>query len=107
MKKLRISLDAIIGRGTIIWFDSNSIYIGEKGSQSMVAITELESLEKTHNQLNNRYFWRLNYHYNGQQCHLEFRNNYTLWNRNFKHFHNRLKEINPSAIRTAFHWWNI
>ena len=106
MQKLRISLDAMIGRDTIICFDMDNIYIDIKGEHTTISITELEALEKTSTQLNNRYYWRLRYRDNGEQQQVKFRSNFTFWNKNFKQFHHRLQEINPAAIKTPFRWWN-
>ena len=63
METKQISLDGLVKRTTVISFDEMAVYVGEGSAQKKVAFEDVVSLSKTSNALNNRYFWRLEYHY--------------------------------------------
>ena len=107
MERKQISLDGLIKRTTVLSFDDTSVYIDKGGAQRAVPFADVVSLFKTSNALNNRYFWRLEYRVEGATEIEKFRTNATIWNRSFHHFHARLSEVNPAAIKSPCRWWNL
>jgi hypothetical protein len=105
MARKQFSLGGMVKELTVFSFDDSNLYVGEGPEARVVPLEQVVSLEQTTRTVNNRYFWRIEYQWNGTTEAVEFRTNATLWNRTFAQFHTRLSQTNPGAVRSPCQWW--
>jgi TPR repeat protein len=109
MGKKTISSSGLFGKVDKVEFDGSFVYITKKNSSATVTfpLKDISVLSKTLRRVNNRPYWEMQYSINGATDTVTFRDNTTLWNRDFPEFLNLLKEVNPSCVQSQLSWSNV
>lgn len=90
------------------YFDDQFFYAINKNNQAAkFSLTDITELGKTSYQINNSRIWQVKINNHGEELLFKFAHNYSVWNRNFLLFYDKLKEINPSAIRSEWNSWSM
>ncbi len=92
------------------YFDDNNFYaINPKTTKKAVfLLTDITELGTTSIQINNRRIWQVKINQtNGKEIIFRFAHNYTIWNNNFCLFYEKVKTINPAAIKAKWNLWTM
>lgn len=86
------------------YFDEAYFYAINKDLQKAIfKLTDIIELKKTSIQINNRRLWSVKIKEGvDKEITFKFAHNYTFWNKNFIHFYEKIKLINPSVIKSEF-----
>ncbi|MBO0592887.1 hypothetical protein I2486_15895 [Cellulophaga sp. E16_2] len=109
MKPFFFGLEKKIISKEEFYFDHENFYAMHQDLQKkafkLSAITELK---KTSIQITNRRIWQITIkETNNADVVFKFAHNYTLWNKNFALFHEKIKKINPEAIKSKWSLWSM
>jgi len=92
------------------YFDNENFYaINKKFKKAIFKLTDIEEISKTSLQINNRRIWqvKINDAAISQEITFKFADNYTIWNTNFYHFYEKVRLINPNAIKSKWSLWKM
>ena len=92
-----------------LYFDDRHLYAVDRQIKlTTYSLEDIISLERTSTQINNRSIWQLDIKQaDGQMAVFKFANNYTLWNKNFTAFYERVSDLHPHAIKSAWSVWRL
>ena len=79
------------------YFDDDNLYI----------IAKITELKKTSMNINKIRIWQISVGIEGAEAMFRFANNYTIWNKNFKDFYDKLSNKNSIAVKTKWSYWNL
>ncbi|UIR57705.1 hypothetical protein LZQ00_07755 [Sphingobacterium sp. SRCM116780] len=90
------------------YFDEDNFYAintyGEKATFPLNDITELKGTAIT---ITNRRIWQLKIASSNEEITFKFAPNYTIWNKNFLVFYNKIKLIKPEAVKSKWSLWRM
>ena len=90
------------------YFDDNNLYISAKNRKAVkVPFDQITELKKTSMSINKIRIWQINVGIEGAEAMFRFANNYTIWNKNFKEFYDKLSNKNSIAVKTKWSYWNL
>ncbi len=91
------------------YFDNENFYaINKKSGKAIFKLTDIIEISKTSLKINNRRLWQVKIKQeNDKEVVFTFAHNYTIWNKNFSIFYERIKLINPNAIKTKWDLWSM
>ncbi len=92
-----------------LYFDEENFYaINNKHQKATFKLTDITEISKTSLRINNRRLWQIKVKQdNGKEIVFIFAHNYTIWNKNFLLFYEKIKLRNPNAIKTKWSLWTI
>ena len=92
-----------------LFFDNENLYaINNKNQKATFKLTDITEISKTSWEINNRRLWQIKIKQeNDKEIVFKFAHNYTIWNKNFLHFHEKIKSINPNVIKTKWNLWSM
>ncbi|MEO8774038.1 MAG: hypothetical protein ABI371_06890 [Gelidibacter sp.] len=91
------------------YFDDTNFYvITRESKKSVFRLTAIIEVGKTSIQINNRRIWEVRIKdENTKELLFKFAHNYTFWNKNFPLFLEKVKGINPAAIKSKWSLWTM
>ncbi len=90
------------------YFDDSYFYAVNKDRQTAkFSLEDITELSKTSYQINNSRIWQVKISHQGEEAVFRFTHNYSVWNRNFVTFYHKIKEANPSVIRSKWSLWSM
>ena len=91
------------------YFDDTNFYAITKDSNKTVfKLTDIIEISKTSIQINNSRIWQVKVKdENANEVIFKFAHNYTFWNKNFILFYEKVKRINPTAIKSKWSLWTM
>ena len=90
------------------YFDDNNLYISAKNRKAVkVPFEQITELKKTSMSINKIRIWQISVGIEGAEAMFRFANNYTIWNKNFKEFYDKLSNKNSIAVKTKWSYWNL
>lgn len=90
------------------YFDDNYLYaVNSDHKAAKFNLKDITELSKTSVQINNSRIWQIKINNNNEEIVFKFAHNYTIWNKNFLTFYNKIKELNPSAIQSKWNVWTL
>ncbi len=91
------------------YFDENNLYVINEKFQKIntFKLVDIVEVSKTYNTINNKKIWQIKIKEMDKEVLFEFVHNYSMFNKNFYLFYNKVKTINPNAIKTKWRLWNL
>lgn len=90
------------------YFDDNYLYaVNSDHKAAQFSLKDITELSKTSIQINNGRIWQMKINNNNNEVVFKFANNYTIWNKNFLTFYDKVKNINPSVIKSKWNIWTL
>ena len=90
------------------YFDDENLYITAKNRKAVkVSFSQIAELKKTSININKIRIWQISVGIEGAEAMFRFANNYTIWNKNFKEFYDKLSNKNSIAVKTKWSYWNL
>ena len=90
------------------YFDDENLYIIAKNRKTVkVPFEQITELKKTSMNINKIRIWQISVGIEGAEAMFRFANNYTIWNKNFKEFYDKLSNKNSIAVKTKWSYWNL
>ena len=78
------------------YFDDDNLYIIAKNRKTVkVPFEQITELKKTSMNINKIRIWQISVGIEGAEAMFRFANNYTIWNKNFKEFYDKLSNKIP------------
>ena len=78
------------------YFDDDNLYIIAKNRKAVkVPFEQITELKKTSMSINKIRIWQISVGIEGAEAMFRFANNYTIWNKNFKEFYDKLSNKIP------------
>ncbi len=92
-----------------LFFDNEHFYaINNEKQIATFKLIDITEISKTSLTINNRRLWQVKIiQDNNKEIVFKFAHNYTIWNRNFALFYDKIKEINPNAVKSKWNIFNI
>lgn len=91
-----------------LYFDEENLYVINKLSQkASFKLSEITELSKTSVRINNSPIWQIKIKQSETDITFKFAHNYTLWNKNFVLFHEKLIQINPEIVKSKWSFWRM
>lgn len=92
-----------------LFFDEEHFYaVNNKNQKATFKLADITEISKTSLQINNRRLWQVKIKQdNGKEIVFKFAHNYTLWNKNFLDFYEKIKSINPTVVKTKWNLWSM
>ena len=90
------------------YFDKENFYaVNKEHQRATFKLADITEINKTAIKLNNRRLWQVTIkeQETREKVIFKFAHNYTIWNNNFKLFYEKVKGINPSAIKSKWNLW--
>lgn len=93
--------------GHEFYFDDENLYaITRDNKAAIFKLRDITEVSKTAITINNGRIWQIKISHNHEEFVFKFAHNYTIWNKNFLTFYEKIKAINPSAIQSEWNVWN-
>lgn len=91
------------------YFDNENFYVvNKKSEQEVFKLTDITEISETDVKINNRRIWQVKVKQaNRKEISFKFAHNYTLWNNHFVLFYEKIKGINPTAVKTEWNIWSM
>lgn len=91
------------------YFDDENFYAVNKQFQKAIfKLSDITEISKTSMQINNRRLWQVKIKQGtADEIVFRFAHNYTIWKKDFYHFYEKIKLINPNAIKSKWNLWTI
>jgi len=92
------------------YFDDENFYaVNKEFKKAIFKLTDIVEISKTSLQINNRRLWQVKINQQGtcKEIVFKFAHNYTIWNKNFYLFYEKVKLINPTAIKSKWSLWTM
>lgn len=90
------------------YFDDANFYAINKDHQTAkFDLKDITEISKTTVQINNSRIWQVKINTNNEEVIFKFAHNYTLWNRNFLDFYQKVEKMNPSLIKSKWSIWSM
>lgn len=92
-----------------LYYDDQNLYaLNNIGQIATFKLLQIKELSRTTTQINNSVVWQIILlQADGSEVNFKFTHNYTIWNKNFYHFYQKVKEINPTAIKSKWNLWKM
>jgi hypothetical protein len=90
------------------YFDNDNFYAINNDNQSVkFSLKDITEISKTSFQINNSRIWQVKIHSEHGEVIFKFAHNYTIWNKNFLTFYEKVKKLNPSVIKSKWSIWTM
>lgn len=90
------------------YFDNENFYaINQDNKTAKFNLKDITELSRTDISLNNRNIWQVKINSENKDLVFKFAHNYTIWNKNFLDFYEKIKSLNPSAIKSKWSLWRM
>lgn len=90
------------------YFDNKHFYAINKDNQTAkFNLKDITEISKTSVQINNHRIWQVKITHNNEEMIFKFAHNYTLWNKNFVDFYQKVEQLNPSVIKSKWSIWSM
>ena len=90
------------------YFDNANFYaINRQGQAATFRLENITELSRTGVNINNRSIWQVKINAENKELVFKFAHNYTLWNKSFRDFYDKIKTLNPSAIKSKWSLWRM
>lgn len=90
------------------YFDNENFYaINQENKTAKFDLKDITELSRTDVNINNRTIWQVKINAENKELVFKFAHNYTIWNKSFLDFYNRIKTLNPSAIKSKWSLWRM
>ena len=91
-----------------LYFDAQYLYaVDQQKGIAKFKLDNISRLTRTSTQVNNHTVWQLDIEQSEKVVIFKFTHNYSIWNTNFKVFYDKLKEINPSVVKSNWSLWKM
>lgn len=82
------------------YFDDQYFYIVNKANQTAkFSLNDITELSRTPIKINNSSIWQVKINDKNEELIFKFAHNYSIWNKGFLQFYEKVKILNPSAIK--------
>jgi hypothetical protein len=79
------------------------VAVNKQNEKAVFKLSEISELSRTSTLINNRKIWQIKINReNEPEIIFKFAHNYTIWNKNYPEFIERMNQINPKAVKTKF-----
>ena len=92
------------------YFDDTNFYaINTKyGRKAVFSLTDIVQLGRTSIIITNHNVWQITLQtVDKNKIVFRFTHNYTIWNKNFSVFHQKVKQINPAIVKSKWSLWTM
>ncbi|KFC22043.1 hypothetical protein [Epilithonimonas lactis] len=90
------------------YFDNDYFYaINPENKTAKFNLKDITELSRTAININNRTIWQVKIKTENRELIFKFAHNYTIWNKSFLDFYNKIKALNPSAIKSKWSLWRM
>lgn len=90
------------------YFDDENFYVlNDNNETAKFDLNSITELSRTSIRINNSTIWQVKINHKEEELIFKFANNYTIWNKNFLRFYEKLKAINTSAIKSKWSLWKM
>jgi len=91
-----------------LYYDERFFYAVDKpGTVLRYPLADITELSRTSIQINNSRIWQVKIAIGSEIMEYRFTHNFSIWNKNFLYFYNRLKQIKPQAIQSEWSLWRL
>lgn len=88
------------------FYDKDYFYvIGQDGAVDAYRLEDISELSRTSTQINNSRIWQIKISVATETVEYRFVHNFSIWNKNFLKFYNKVKQIRPEAIKSKWSLW--
>lgn len=90
------------------YFDNENFYaINQEKRMAKFNLKDITELSRTAFNINNRNIWQVKIKSENKELVFKFAHNYTIWNKSFLDFYDRITTVNPSAIKSKWSLWRM
>ncbi|MNK31569.1 hypothetical protein D3C87_500060 [compost metagenome] len=90
------------------YFDNENFYaINQENKTAKFDLKNITELSRTDVNINNRTIWQVKINAENKELVFKFAHNYTIWNKSFLNFYNRIKTLNPSVVKSKWSLWRM
>lgn len=90
------------------YYDQSFFYaVDEAGNGSKYPLTDIAELSGTGTQINNSRIWQVKISKGSETREYRFVHNFSIWNKNFLNFYNKVKQISPQAVKSKWSLWRM
>ena len=97
----------IISDGEFYFDDENFYVVNDNNETAKFNLNSITELSRTSVRINNSAIWQVKINDSKGELIFKFAHNYTIWNKNFLLFYEKLKALNPSAIKSKWSLWKM
>lgn len=97
----------IISNSEFYFDDVNFYVVNDHNKTAKFNLNSITELSRTSVRINNSAIWQVKINDGREQLVFKFAHNYTIWNKNFLVFYEKLKAINPSTIQSKWSLWKM
>lgn len=98
----------IISDENLFYNNDELVAINKQYEKAVFKLTEITELSKTGTQINNRRIWQIRINReNEPEVIFKFTHNYTILNKSFPEFIERMNQVNPKAVKTKFNLFSM
>jgi len=97
----------IISDGEFYFDDENFYVVNDNNETAKFDLNSITELSRTSVRINNSAIWQVKINDSKGELIFKFAHNYTIWNKNFLLFYEKLKAINPSSIKSKLSLWKM
>ena len=89
------------------YFDNDHFYaINKELQKAIFNLCDISEIKKTSITINNRRIWQITIKpTSDKEVVFKFAHNFSLWNRNFPLFYNKVKKKNPKVLQSKWSIW--
>lgn len=90
------------------YYDNENFYaINQDNKTAKFNLKDITELGRTGVNINNRNIWQVKINDENKELVFKFAHNYTLWNKSFFDFYEKVKTLNPSSIKSKWSLWRM
>lgn len=90
------------------YFDNENFYaVNPENKTAKFNLKDITELSRTSININNRTIWQVKIKTENRELIFKFAHNYTIWNKSFLDFYDKIKALNPSAIKSKWSLWRM
>ncbi|RZJ39558.1 MAG: hypothetical protein EOO18_00170 [Chryseobacterium sp.] len=90
------------------YFDNTHFYAVNANSQTAkFNLEDITEISRTDVRINNSSIWQVKINHENRELTFKFAHNYTIWNKGFLEFYDRVKTINPAAVKSDWSLWRM
>ncbi|MCD9854550.1 hypothetical protein LUD75_07520 [Epilithonimonas sp. JDS] len=97
----------IISDGEFYFDDENFYVLNDNNETAKFNLNSITELSRTSIRINNSTIWQVKINHKEEKLIFKFAHNYTIWNKNFLLFYEKLKAINPTSIKSKWSLWKM
>lgn len=91
-----------------LYCDERFFYAVDKaGTVLRYPLINITELSRTGIQINNSRIWQVKISMGSDIIEYRFTHNFSMWNKNFLNFYNKIKQIKPQAVQSEWRLWRL